>query len=71
MSAGVLEPAVTAHISSCDLKIIHSSVYKILISSNKLKIMSEVAHDNWKGLKLFTCFIKFDEGKEPYLFWGH
>jgi hypothetical protein len=28
--------------------------YQILTTFNKLKIMSEVEHDNWKWLKLFT-----------------
>ena len=31
--------------------------YQILTAFNKLKIMSKVAHGNWKRLKLFTCFI--------------
>ena len=33
--------------------------YQILIAFNKLKIMSEVTHDNWKGLKLFTGSINY------------
>jgi hypothetical protein len=31
--------------------------YRILTAFNKLKIMSEVAHDNWKRLKLFKGVI--------------
>ena len=31
--------------------------YQILTTFNKLKIVSEVADDNWKMLKLFTSFI--------------
>jgi hypothetical protein len=31
--------------------------YQILTTFNKLKIMSEVAHDNWQKLKLFTGCI--------------
>jgi hypothetical protein len=29
-------------------------VTPLLMAFNKLKIMSEFTHDNWKGLKLFT-----------------
>ena len=33
--------------------------YQILTTFNKLKIMSEVALDNWKRLKLFKSFINY------------
>jgi hypothetical protein len=32
-------------------------IYQILTTFNKLKIMSELVHDYWKRLRLFTAFI--------------
>ena len=40
------------------LSLVSMYFYQILTAFNKLKIMSDVAHDNWKQLKLYLYIIQ-------------